>query len=272
MPDQPFRPAVIAPPGVDDGLCFAFRGKQLLLGEDFSLPGRGLSPRPLREQFLGHLEDRPCFSAELTLDADAPPGMQFVDLRALFGRLPPALMDVALRAIQIVQWDRTHQFCGACGGPTQPHPRERARLCSDPDCGLLFYPRLAPAMIVAVERGPEILLARSPHFPPGIYSMLAGFVEPGESVEQAVHREVLEETGLRIRNLRYFGSQPWPFPHSLMLGFQAEYDGGELVPEPGEIEDAGFFHVDALPATFPGRVSIAQWLLHDFLARHGRGS
>jgi NAD+ diphosphatase len=263
-----FVPAVQPPASSERALWFLFRRRALLLTDDFALP----EPPPLapvRRQFLGYLGDRPCFCAELAADAEAPPGFHFCELRGLFGRLPEPYMALAGRAVQIVEWDRTHQFCGACGAPTQGHATQRARVCEA--CRLEFYPRVAPAMIVAVERGPEILLARSPHFPPEIFSVLAGFVEPGESAEEAVHREVFEETAIRVRNVRYFGSQPWPFPHSLMLGFQAEYAGGEVVPQAGEIEAAGFFHVDALPMTFSGRVSISQWLLQDFLRRHGRG-
>ena len=126
-------------------------------------------------------------------------------------------------------------------------------------------------VVVAVERGEEILLARSPHFPRGIYSVLAGFVEPGESAEECVRREVHEETGVHVTDVRYFASQPWPFPHSLMLGFTARYAGGTVRPAAGEIEDAAFFHVDALPKTFAGRTSISQWLLEDFRRRLGRG-
>ena len=256
------------------GLWFAFRRRELLLVDGNSLPSGpsletiGLSP--VRVQFLGCLEGEACFSAELPPDVDPPPGAHFQDLRQLLGRLEERLTAVASRAVQIMEWDRTHQFCGACGSPTEPHPTMRARVCASPACKLEHFPRVSPAMIVAVERGPEILLARSPHFPPQVYSVLAGFVDPGESVEEAVHREVAEETGVQVRNLRYFASQPWPFPHSLMLGFQAEYESGELSLDPEEIEDAGFFHVDALPKTFPGRVSISQWLLDDFCARHGR--
>jgi NAD+ diphosphatase len=125
-------------------------------------------------------------------------------------------------------------------------------------------------VIVAVERGAEILLGRSPHFPPGLYSTLAGFVDAGESAEQAVHREIFEETGLYIRAPRYFSSQAWPFPHALMLGYQAEYAGGDIVCAPGEIEDARFFHVDALPPLFPIRYAMANQLLRDFCLRHGR--
>jgi len=256
----------------ENALWFAFRRRELLLSERFELPtselfGGSSGLTPLRTQPLGLLGERACFSAELPSDAAAPAGLQFCDLLRLFGQLEESLLAVAGRAVQVVEWDRTHQFCGACATPTRLHEKRRARVCTNPDCRLEFFPRVAPAMIVAVERGPEILLARSPHFPPEIYSVLAGFVDPGESAEEAVHREVFEEVGLRVENVRYFGSQPWPFPNSLMLGFRADYLSGELVLEADEIEDARFFHVDALPKTFPGRVSISQWLLQDFIAR-----
>jgi NAD+ diphosphatase len=172
---------------------------------------------------------------------------------------------VAGRAVQIVEWDRTHRFCGACATPTEPVAGERARIC--PSCELASFPRLAPAVIVAVERGAEILLGRGPQFPPGIYSAIAGFVEPGESAEEAVRRELREETGIEAGRVRYFASQPWPYPHSLMLGFQASYRGGELRIDPTELEDAAWFHRDAMPMLFPGNVSIAQWLIQDFLRR-----
>ena len=262
-------------PAVDTpGLWFLFVGRKLLIGVDNTVPkGNGPSEwglSALRTQFLGFLEDAPCFSGELAPGSEAPAGMTFRDLRGLFGCLSESLMGVASRAVQVMDWDRTHQFCGACGTRTERHPRQLARVCPDPQCGQMFFPRLAPAMIVAVERGPEILLGRSPHFPPEIYSVLAGFVEPGESVEDAVHREVHEETRIRVCNVRYFGSQPWPFPNSLMLGYQADYESGDVVPEPGEIEDAGFFHVDRLPKLFPGNISISQWLIHDFVRRNQR--
>jgi NAD+ diphosphatase len=137
---------------------------------------------------------------------------------------------------------------------------------------MMHYPRLSPAAIVLVRRGDEILLARSPGFPKGLYSVLAGFVEPGESIEETVAREVREEVGIEVRNVRYFGSQPWPFPNSLMIGFTADYAGGELAPEPGEIEDAGWYRADELPESpisVPARVSIARAMIDDFVERHG---
>jgi NAD+ diphosphatase len=271
-PHGAFVPSSLFTSAPRRGLWFVFRRRELLVDDDY-LPLDGVLPEErgltvLRTQFLGELGGVPCFSAHVADHVEAPTGFHFYELRALFGRTPHELMSLAGRAVQIAEWDRTHQFCGACGAATEPHALSRARVC--PVCKLEQYPRVAPAMIVCVERGPEVLLARGPQFPPGIYSTLAGFVDPGESAEQAVHREVFEETGVRVHNLRYYGSQPWPFPHSLMLGFWADYDSGEIVPEEGEIEHAAFFHVDALPKMFPGRFSVAKQLLEDFCRRHGR--
>jgi len=268
--DARFEPGVAAPePPPERALWFAFRGRELLVAAG----GAGLPERapdafglaPVRTHYLGALGALACFGAELAEGCAAPEPLEFLDLRALFGRLPPSLHGVAGRAVQIVEWDRTHRFCGACATPTEAVPGERARAC--PRCGLANFPRLAPAIIVSVERGDEILLGRGPGFPPGIYSVLAGFVEPGESVEEAVAREVREEAGVEVEDVRYFASQPWPYPHSLMLGFQARWRSGELRIDPSELEDAAWFHRDELPTLFPGNVSIAQWLIHDFVRR-----
>jgi NAD+ diphosphatase len=178
-------------------------------------------------------------------------------------QMPEPLMGLAGRAAQVLEWDRAHRFCGACGTPTELHGQDRARQC--PACGHVAYPRLSPAMMVLVYRGRELLLARSPHYAPGMFSALAGFVEAGESLEDCVHREVAEEVGVRVRNLRYFGSQSWPFPHSLMLAFTAEWVSGEIVPEPGEIEAADWYDIDALPGV-PPRFSIAGHLIRDTVA------
>jgi NAD+ diphosphatase len=266
-----FVPAAAWPVGHGPGLWFAFRGGDLLVLDGDRVPRvaslEGLGLTAVRVQRLGQLRGEVCFSAELAPDASAPAGAAFRSLRELVGVFEPELAKVAKRAVQIKEWDRTHQFCGACGTPTTPDPRTRARACGNPACKLAQYPRLSPAVIVAVERGPELLLARSPHFPAGMFSVLAGFVDPGESAEDAVHREVFEEVGLRVANVRYFGSQSWPFPHSLMLGFQADYAGGTLTPDPEEIEAAGFYRADTLPPVRPGLISIAQWLIQDFRAR-----
>src|SRR5262249_6174054 len=154
-------------------------------------------------------------------------GATFEGLRALYGRLSDEHYAIAGRAAQILVWDQTHRFCGRCGEPTVHAPTERAKLC--PSCGLLSFPRLSPAVIMLVRRGAdEFLLARNRAFADGFFSVLAGFVEPGESLEEAVAREVEEEVGLEVDSIRYFGSQPWPFPHQLMIGFVARYASGEI--------------------------------------------
>jgi NAD+ diphosphatase len=219
-----------------------------------------------RQNYLGQLDHRLCYVAEVAEGMIAPEGMAFEGLRQVYGRLDEDLFWVAARAVQIIDWDRTHQFCGRCGVPLKTKPDERAKAC--PQCGLLHFPRLAPAIIVLVERENQLLLARSRHFMPGMYSVLAGFVEPGESLEEAVVREVKEEVGIEIKDIKYFGSQPWPFPHSLMIGFTATYAGGEIFLDDQEIEDAGWFTAEKLPR-IPGKISIARKLIDQFLTKKG---
>jgi NAD+ diphosphatase len=266
-----FRPGVSAPTEAPEQVwCFVFRRRELLVTREMTLaPLEALEEAGLetiRSQYLGRYGEVHCHSAELPGDAPAPRGMVFRDLRSLYGQLDPALHELASRAVQIVEWDRTHQFCGACGQRTERSDSERTRSC--PECGLAQFPRLSPAIIVSVERDDRILLARSPHFPPGIFSVLAGFVEPGESLEGCVEREVLEETGIRVTDARYFGSQPWPYPNSLMLGFTARYESGEIRVDGEEVTEAHWFRADEMPRTFPGDVSISQWLIRDFLERN----
>ncbi len=228
---------------------------------------------PVRQLYLGYLRagDAPpvhCYCAEIAPDAVLPEGMISDGLRQLHPQLDETFFSLAGRAVQIVSWDRTHQYCGQCGVPTQTVPHERAKRC--PHCGLLSYPRLSPAIIIAVvrrtEQGDRLLLARNHRFPAGRYSVIAGYVEPGESLEECAQREVFEEVGLWIKEIRYFGSQPWPFPNSLMIGFTAEYDGGEFALEEAEIADAGWFAADSLPG-LPPKMSIARRLIDWFAER-----
>jgi NAD+ diphosphatase len=179
-------------------------------------------------------------------------------LRSLFGVLPDAEVGLAGRALQLAEWTRTHRHCGCCGTPMTRQAGERAMLC--PACGFTAYPRIAPAMMVLVRRDNRILLGRASHFLPGVYSALAGFVEAGESLEECVHREVREEVGITVTNLRYFRSQSWPFPHSLMLAFIADHAAGELRPNPAELSDARWFALDELPQ-LPNRISISRALI-----------
>jgi len=254
----------------NDSLWFIFRQRELLLSAEGS-PWRGQPPfDSLGAQFIGEHAGQPCYSAVVADDWPAPHGASFVHLKKLIDQLPVALAELAGRALEIIEWDVAHRFCGACGAPTAQKGQAIVRVCQNDACRREHYPRVSPVIIVAVERGEEILLGRSPHFPPGMYSTLAGFVDAGESVEAAVHREIREESGLAVRNLRYFASQPWPFPHSLMLGFHADYAGGDLCIARDELEDAAFFHIDRLPAVLPGPGTIAHWLIRDFCSRHGR--
>ena len=275
LPDD-FLAAVGSPhDAAPESLAFAFRDRRLLAHKDgdrsrvpslaeVETAGFG----PVRRQYLGSYQGRDVVSLELPDDAEAPEGMAFSDLRSLFFRLDEPIFWIAARAVQIVAWDRDHQICGRCGTATQDHPHERSKKC--PSCGLTHYPRLAPAVIVLVERGDEVLLGRSPHFSPGMFSTLAGFVEPGESLEQAIGREIEEEVGVRVDNVRYFGSQPWPFPNSLMVGFRADYAGGELAVDPDELEDAAWFHIDDQPR-LPSEISIARALIEAWIGER-RGS
>jgi len=272
---MPFQwPAAYAPaiqPPVDlpePSLWFVFRGAELLVA---AAPGAATLPHcnhpntlgmmPQRIQYLGVLGEQHCFSAELAVDAVAPRGWIWQGLRALFGALDEAQFALAGRALQIVEWDRTHQYCGACGRATVARTSERSREC--PGCGLVAYPRLAPAVMGLVRREKDLLLARAPRFPKDMYSALAGFVEPGETLEQCLEREVYEEVGIKVRNVRYFASQPWPFPHSLMIAFFADYCSGEIRVDGAEIEDAKWFSVKNLEnlPRLPARISIARRLI-----------
>jgi len=265
--------------GGADGLWFVFHGDRLLveLGPPDPRPtddprvrerpswarlplqknNNPLWSEPVRTLYLGELGQHACWTAEVP-SAEAPGGYGWIGLRALFSVLEDAHFALAGRALQLLQWDRDHQFCGRCGGPTEPRAEERVRVC--PACRLSAYPRVAPAVMALVRRGRELLLGRSPHFPAGMYSALAGFVEPGETLEQCVAREVAEEVGVAVANLRYFASQPWPFPHSLMIAFVCDWAGGDIRPEEGEIEAAEWFDVLQLPK-LPSKISIARRLI-----------
>jgi NAD+ diphosphatase len=181
--------------------------------------------------------------------------------------LPAPLAALAGRAAQVLEWDRAHRFCGACGTPTELADGERARRC--PACAQVSYPRVSPAMMALVWREGELLLARSPHYAKGMSSALAGFVEAGESLEECVRREVAEEVGVQIADLHYYGSQSWPFPHSLMVAYTARWVAGEIVPQADEIEHAAWFGLDALP-NIPPRFSISGHLIRDTVARLAR--
>lgn len=186
--------------------------------------------------------------------------------RKLYGIIDDEILALVGRATQIVDWDQRSRYCGRCGALSQPSDTESVRTC--PSCGETCYPRLAPAMIVGVLREGRLLLASAPRFRGAFYSILAGYVEPGESLEECIHREVWEETKIRVKNIRYFGSQAWPFPHSLMIGFTAEYDSGEIVVDPQELLDAGWFAPREMPQV-PTEISISGRIIRWFRETYG---
>ncbi|MBL8350290.1 MAG: NAD(+) diphosphatase [Burkholderiaceae bacterium] len=245
--------------------CFAFVQRDLLLPEADApslqpLDSAWLAALATTRHYLGTLAGQDCWALALP---EPPPGWRRLPLRAAMLALDATLAALAGRASQVLEWDRSHRHCGVCGTPTELQPGERARIC--PACQHSAYPRLSPAMMALVWRPGELLLARSPHYAAGMYSALAGFVEAGESLEDCVHREVAEEVAVRVTELRYYGSQSWPFPHSLMIAFTARWAGGEIVAQAGEIEHAQWFALDALP-NIPPRLSIAGHLIRDTLA------
>jgi NAD+ diphosphatase len=212
--------------------------------------------------YLGRDGDVDCFAmASGDLASDAPFAVE--GLRTLFGRLDEGVFAIAGRAMQVVAWADTHRFCGRCATPTERLVGERCLRC--PKCALAVYPRISPAIIVLVRRGERALLARSSRFPLPFFSTLAGFVEPGESLEETLVREVREEVGISVKNVRYFGSQPWPFPNSLMVGFFAEHESGEIIVDGEEIAEARWFLESELPEV-PPRISIARQLIEHWLA------
>jgi len=264
-PNTDFTPGVAGPTeAVEPGKAwyFVFSGSDIFQSFDAAgqwqpltqLPDRGVK----QSHYLGDIAGIHCYATEV----DSSDG--FEGLRTLFGKSDHMMFSLAGRAVQVLDWYRTHQFCGKCGAPTSVHKKDRATECSN--CKAAYYPRLSPSIITLVYRDDEVLLARNHRFPEGMYSTLAGFVEPGESIEETLHREVFEEVGVRIGAIEYMGSQPWAFPNSLMFGFLAEYESGELVLQEEEIADAKWFHHSDLPA-IPGPVAISRWLIDAHLHR-----
>jgi NAD+ diphosphatase len=253
---------------------FVFSRYKLLMTSVDSAPSiplftdlKTLGISPLEEIYLGTLEGKHCYAAAVAdMDqVDPPPETAFEDLRLLYGRIDQELLYLCFRAIHLLDWSQKTRFCKRCGLELKIQDSERAKKC--PDCGHQSFPRISPAVIVLVEKGDQCLLARSPRFQDAFYSVLAGFAEPGETLENTVAREVLEETGIEVKDISYFGSQPWPFPDSLMIGFTASYAGGEIRVDGTEILEAEWFPYDRLPK-IPGRISIARGLIDWFINKH----
>jgi NAD+ diphosphatase len=267
-----FRPALKAPTTDGPAIWFVFQGNAFLVSvqEDVVSVPRVRDITPLvadlqSREYLGTIDGVPCYCAEAA-QGPAPRGFRYSGLRPLFASIGEDYFRIAGRASQIVDWIRTHKFCGACGARMGPKPGERAMEC--PSCRHMAYPRISPAIIVAVVKEGKLLLAHSARFTKGFSSVLAGFVEAGETLEECVHREVREEAGIEVKNLRYFTSQPWPFPNSLMIAFTAEHASGEIRIDGVEIEEADWYSASALPPNLPSTHSVARKLIDWFKASH----
>lgn len=248
----------------------AFRGNRMLVvRENGALRLPEADPRELgadlaASHHVGSLAGRDCYASWLPEGHVMPAGAELIALRPLILEGDEMVAHVAGRAWQILEWDRTHRYCGACGAATVPHESDRARVCSA--CSQLYYPRIAPVVMALVTRGRELLLTRKPGYAPGRYTVVAGFVEAGESVEHALIREVREEVSVEAAHPLYFGSQPWPFPNSLVMAFSLEHVRGEVRPDGVELEDARWFDIDALPE-LPEPVHVSRQLIDATIAR-----
>ncbi|MEI7546988.1 MAG: NAD(+) diphosphatase [Actinomycetota bacterium] len=254
-----FNPALTPPDGVSAHRYIHVIGSTVFVDDRPAEPGWTL-------HFLGMLDGEACWAVDVPAGDDPSYGTA-VDLYSLHGRTSEVEWALAGRAVQLTEWARTHRSCGRCGTATVHSDNDRSMKC--PACGLLAYPRLAPAMITLVTKGPTgpdqlALLARGVNFRAPMYSCLAGFVEAGESLEQSVIREVREEVGIEVSRPTYQGSQPWPFPHSLMIGFRAEWVSGEIECDPTEIVDAHWYRREEIPSIPPG-ISIARKLIDAWL-------
>jgi NAD+ diphosphatase len=217
----------------------------------------------LRQHLLMEDENTCVYCAELPENFTLSSTLSPLPLRRALETIGDAWFVLAAKAYSIIHWDKNHRYCGRCGQATTHKTDTFERMC--PTCSLTFYPRISPSVIVLIRKGDEVLMARGAHFTPGAYGFIAGFVEAGESIEDAVHREVMEEVGIRVTNLQYFGSQAWPFPDSLMFAFTADHESGELCIDHRELEDAGWYHYQALPGRPSTKLSIASKLLDHYL-------
>ncbi len=215
--------------------------------------------------YMGSLNGTHCFAGVIDPDLSLPENLSLHDLRSVYGLIDEDLFAVAGRALVLAHWDLSCKFCTQCGTPLDRRLNERAKFCAL--CDISYYPKLSPAIIVAVVKDDQILLARGAHFPIGRYSVIAGYVDIGETLEQCVRREVREEAGIEIKNISYFASLPWPCSDSLMVGFTAEYSSGSIQTDGVEITEAGWFRADALPEV-PGKVSLARKLVDWFIEQH----
>ncbi len=253
---------------------FVFNSNEMLvkinnneIGIPYARNIKELNISPTRIQYLGTLQGHPCYSAEVDPEVNELKRMVFKDLRSLYNILDEDLFLLAGKAFQIINWDKNHQFCGNCGTPTKTMENEMAKIC--PKCGFISHTRISPAVITAIVKNDELLMAKHTHSQGDMYGLISGFIEVGETLKEGVEREIMEEVGLKVKNIKYFESQPWPFPNSLMIGFTAEYESGEIKIDENELTDAGWFNVNELPK-IPSKISIARELIDWYIENYSK--
>ena len=254
------------------GRWFVFQNYCLLIAKDNAREKllttsqiNHLTEHFVRQYKVGQLEKEDIYCAELNDQFSLPAHFETISLRKALELLPSDWHAFIVKAFSIINWDKNHQYCGRCGNKTDLTQGTFERLCKH--CSIFFYPRISPSIIVLIQKGDFILMARGHHFIPEMYGLIAGFIEVGENVEEAIHREIMEEVGIKVKNINYVGSQPWPFPDSLMLAFTADHASGEIVINSTEIEDADWYHFNNLPKHSFSKISITRKLITDFVHR-----
>lgn len=255
--------------------CIFFEGKILLCKDqnNQSLPEEiwfDLGKSTNASFALGSYQSYDCFAVEVNevniLESEPIVDTAWIPIKLAFSLLDVSWFGIVAKGYQLLQWNKQNRFCGQCGSFLIKKSNTYECYCQP--CFRSFFPKISPSIIVMIHRENKILMARSAHFSPGVYGLIAGFVEPGETLEDAVHREVMEEVGVIVRNVQYFGSQPWPFPDALMMAFTADYVSGELVFNDGEIESAGWYDKNNFPGMPSSSVSIASRLIEHFITNN----
>ncbi len=272
--EQKFIPAFIpTDTSLDKAWILVLAGKRMLVkktGEKVSIPEKIDLDKLITDyeeaEYLGKYDSHECYCLGLTEMPEDNGDIISIDLMELTERSgDPELFILAGTANHILHWNRINQYCGRCGNKMVRKEGERARTC--PICKNIVYPRISPAVITAIFKGDQILLAHNRNFKEGRYSLIAGYVEPGETLEQTVEREIQEEVGIKVKNVRYFRSQPWPFPDALMTAFTAQYESGDITVDNEEITDAGWYNADNLP-DIPSTDSVAGKLIRWYRDQH----
>ncbi len=253
-----------------EAIYFIYSDKKLLVSEDMSalqMPNYKLIEKlniNLEESYyLGQLKGQSCICVKTENIETKVEGFRFVSLKSQVWEMDQEIYLVAIKAVQLLEWDSNTKYCGRCGSLYERKEDERAKVCKN--CYHIEYPRISPAIIVGIKKGKDILLAHNANFTEGLYSIIAGFVEQGETLEAAVKREVYEEVGIKVKNIKYISSKPWSTGDSLMLGFSAEYESGEITVDGKEILDAGWYNKEKLPPVLPLPITTAREIINSLI-------